>query len=121
MTHDPTQMIVVDAPVVMTTEAQDGLAVAERISIISAQCAFGARVFNDAFASVNDVVDGRAKVVEQTMQDGVKLVMDDLRQQAVDLHADAVIAITVQYTPVGYGASTMTLVSGIGTAVRLID
>ncbi len=114
-------MNVAAAPIVMTTEAYNGLAVAERISVVSAQCAFGARVFNDVFASVHDVVDGRAKVVEQTMQDGVEVVMDELKQQAIDLHADAVVAITLQYTPIGYGSSNMTLVSGIGTAVKLVD
>ena len=110
-----------DTPIVMTTETQDGLAVAERLSVVSAQCAFGARVFNDVFASVHDVEGGRAKVVEQSMQDGVKIVMDDLKQQAIALHADAVIAITIHYTPIGYGTSNMTLVSGVGTAVRLTN
>ncbi len=118
MTHDQT---VTASPIVMTTETQDGLVVAERISVVSAQCAFGARVFNDVFASVHDRVDERAKVVEQTMQDGFKVVMDELKQQAIDLYADAVVAITIQYTPIGYGTSNMTLVSGIGTAVRLMD
>ena len=121
MTNDLTHKNVVASPIVMTTEAQDGIAVAERISVVSAQCAFSARVFNDLFASVHDTVNGRAKVVEQKMQDGVEVVMDALKQQAIDLHADAVVAITIQYTPIGYGASNMTLVSGIGTAVRLID
>ena len=121
MTNDLTAKIVAASPIVMTTETQDGLAVAERISVVSAQCAFSARVFNDVFASVHDAVDGRAKVVEQTMQDGVKTVMAELKQQAIDLHADAVIAITIQFTPIGYGSSNMTLVSGLGTAVRLID
>jgi uncharacterized protein YbjQ (UPF0145 family) len=121
MTNDLKHKTVAASPIVMTTETQDGLADAERITVLSAQCAFGARVFNDVFASVHDVAEGRAKVVEQTMQDGVKVVMDELKQQAIDLHADAVVAITIQYTPIGYGSSNMTLVSGIGTAVRLID
>ncbi len=121
MTNDLADEAVIETPIVMTTEAQDGLAVATRISVVSAQCAFGARVFKDVFASVQDITDGRAKVVEQTMQDGVKVVMQDLKHQAIELGADAVVAITMQYTPIGYGSSNMTLVSGMGTAVRLRD
>jgi uncharacterized protein YbjQ (UPF0145 family) len=121
MTDDKKHKAVAAPSIVMTTETQDGLVVAERLAVVSAQCAFGAQVFNDVFASVHDVVDGRSKVVEQAMQDGFKVVMDALKQQAIDLQADAVIAITIQYTPIGYGTSNLTLVSGIGTAVRLID
>ncbi len=109
------------SPIVMTTEAQDGLLVAERISVVSAQCAFGARIFNDVFASVHEDVEGRAKVVEQTMQDGVAVVMQALKEQAIALHADAVVGVAIQYTAIGYGSSNMTLISGIGTAVRLTD
>jgi uncharacterized protein YbjQ (UPF0145 family) len=103
---------------IMTTEAQNGFEVAERLAIVSAQCALGQKVFNDAFASVQDVVDRRSESVEKAMQDSVDVVLAELKKQALALHADAVIAVTIQYTPIGYGASNRTLVSGIGTAVR---
>jgi uncharacterized protein YbjQ (UPF0145 family) len=121
MNKDQKDDVLAQAPIMMTTQDQSGLEVAAHISVISAQCAFGVRVFNDIFASVQDVVNGRATAVEKTMQDGVDLVLDDLKKQAFDLNADAVIALSVQFTPIGYGTSNMTLVSGIGTAVKLAD
>ncbi|WP_168769233.1 heavy metal-binding domain-containing protein [Yoonia maricola] len=105
--------------VIMTTEDHGHFEVAERIAIISSQCVFGIGVLRDAFASVQATVNGRAKVVEATVQDGVEIVLSELKQQAIALGADAVIAVSVQYTPVGYGAPNMTLISGVGTAVRL--
>jgi len=103
---------------IMTTETQAGFDIAERLAVISAQCAFAPKVFDDAFASVQEVVNRRSGVVEKTMQDGVALVLADLEKQAAALAADALVAITIQYTPIGYGAANRTLISGMGTAVR---
>lgn len=105
--------------IMMTTENHSGFNIAERLSVVSAQCAFGQKVFNDIFASVHDTVDRRSGKVEQTFQAGVDAVLEELKTQAVALHADAVIAITISYTPIGYGSPNQTLVSGTGTAVRL--
>jgi uncharacterized protein YbjQ (UPF0145 family) len=106
------------AHIVMTTEDRGGFEIAERVSVISAQCVFGAGVFSDAFASVQNVAGGRAKTVEDTMNEATRTVFFELKKQAFALHADAVVAITVQYTPVGYDASNMIMVSATGTVVR---
>jgi len=107
--------------IIMTTEAQNSFETMQHLSIVSAQCAFGGRTTHDMFASVQDVVDGRSKVIEQTMNDGVALVLYELKKQAFEQQADAVVAISIQYTPIGYAASNMILVSGVGTAVRLLS
>jgi len=107
--------------IIMTTEAQNSIETMQHLSIVSAQCAFGARISHDMFASVQDVVDGRSKEVEQTMNESVELVLFELKKQAFEQKADAVVAISIQYTPIGYAASNMILVSGVGTAVRLLS
>ena len=105
--------------IIMTTQASSSFETTEHVSIVSAQCAFGSQVFHDVFSSVQEVVDGRSKVVEQTMSDGLKLVMYELKKKAFELKADAVVGISIQYTPIGHAASNMILISGVGTAVRL--
>ena len=102
---------------IMTTEQHGNLRIAERICVVSAQCAFGADVCRNIVASVQETVDGRVKAVEQKMQDGVDVVLSELEKQALQLHADAALDITLHYTLIGYGLSNMTLISGIGTAV----
>lgn len=105
--------------IIMTTEGQGDCDISERLGIVTAQCAFGQKVFDGILASVQDIVDRRTPAVERALQDAVHLVLNDLKSQAMDMHADAVIAISLQYTPIGSGACNRTLVSGIGTAVRL--
>lgn len=107
--------------IIMTTQAQCSFETMQHLSVVSAQCAFGPKVTHDIYASVQDVVDGRSKAVEQTMNDGVEQVLFALKKAALEQNADAVVAISIQYTPIGYGSSNMTLISGIGTAVRLIS
>lgn len=112
-----TKQDVIASPIIMTTEDRDGFKIAERMSIISAQCAFDASVFNTIFATVQPSEGRRQTAVEQTMQEGVDTVLFELKKQALQLNADAVLGIRIHYTPIGYGASNMTLISGIGTAV----
>ncbi|MFT7107057.1 MAG: hypothetical protein ACJAVT_001579 [Yoonia sp.] len=117
----PLREQVIASQIIMTTEAQNSFKTMEHLSIVSAQCAFGARVSHDIFASVQDVVDGRSKLIEQTMNDGVELVLFELKKKAFEQQADAVVGISIQYTPIGYASSNMILISGVGTAVRLIS
>jgi uncharacterized protein YbjQ (UPF0145 family) len=111
---------VIASQVIMTTQAHNSFEKTEHLSIVTAQCAFGARIFHDMFASVQDVADGRSKMIEQKMNDGLELVLFELKKQAFEQQADAVVGISIQYTPIGYAASNMILISGVGTAVRLI-
>jgi len=106
--------------IIMTTEGQNGFEVAQHLAILTAQCAFSQQAFNDAFASVQEIVDRRSALVERTLQEGVDIVMADLQRQAAALDAEAVIAITIQYTPIGFGTACRTLVSAMGTAVRFV-
>ena len=87
--------------IIMTTQASSSFEATEHVSIVSAQCAFGSQVFHDVFSSVQEVVDGRSKVAEQIMSDGLELVMYELKKKAFELKADAVVGISIQYTPIG--------------------
>ncbi|WP_420541628.1 heavy metal-binding domain-containing protein [Rhodosalinus sediminis] len=51
--------------ITLTTEAYpEGLKIAERIEVVTAECTFGMNVFKDMFAGVRDIVGGRSEAVQ---------------------------------------------------------
>ena len=47
------------------------------------------------------------------------MVLDDLRQQAANLGADAVVAVALNYSDISDGGKSMLFLVATGTAVRL--
>lgn len=104
--------------VILTTEGYHNLAVTGRIGIVSAECAFGMNVFKDLFAGVRDAVGGRSEAVQKTMRDSRQVVLDELKCNAYELGADAVVAIQFSYVELST-AGSMVLLVATGTAVTL--
>ena len=104
--------------ILLTTEHQPSLEVSDRLGIVSAECAFGMSIFKDVFAGVRDIVGGRSKAVQDVMKDSREVVLFELRQQAFDKGADAVIAVSFNYVDLS-SAGNMILMVGTGTAVRM--
>lgn len=90
------------------------------LDVITYECAYGMNIFRDLFASVRDIVGGRSKAVETVLRDARKVVMHGLREEALNLGADAVIAIDIDYSELsGGGKSGMLVAIATGTAVKL--
>lgn len=52
--------------VMLTTEAYpEGLKIAERIEVVTAECAFGMNIFKDLFTGMYDIVSGRSEAVQR--------------------------------------------------------
>ncbi len=106
------------AKMVLTTETSSDLVVTERLGIVSAECAFGMNVFKDLFAGVRDVVGGRSDAIQKTLRDSRDVVLQELRVEAYELGADAVIAVSFEYVELS-AAGNMVLLVATGTAVKL--
>lgn len=104
--------------IITTSDHVEGREVAEYLGIVAGEAVVGANVFKDFFASIRDIVGGRAGGYQQVLRDGRTMAMDDLIDEARQLGADAVIAIDLDYEAVGQNGS-MLMVSVNGTAVRL--
>ena len=76
----------------------------------------GANIFKDLFASIRDIVGGRAGSYEKVLQEARDTALQELSQRAQMIGANAVIAIDVDYEVVGQSGS-MLMVSVSGTAV----
>ena len=103
---------------VVTTEAWVGEV--ERLGVVASEVVLGMNIFKDVLANVRDVFGGRSGVVQNTLAQARQVAFEELKVQAVELGADAVIAVDIDYHTVSTGnAVNMMMVAVSGTAVKL--
>jgi len=102
--------------IVLTTETAPNLNITKRIEIVTAECAFGMNIFKDLFAGVRDIVGGRSEAVQKTMRDSRKTVLYELKKEAYEVGANAVVGVDLDYVELSNAGSMVMLVAS-GTAV----
>ena len=107
--------------ILLTTEMQPDLKIEKRIQIVTAECAYGMNVFKDLFAGVRNIVGGRSEAVQQTMRDARETVLFELKKEAYNCGANAVVAVDLDYTQIGDKGWNMVMLVASGTAVVLGD
>ena len=100
----------------VTTDQIEGRRIVEYLSIVSGDAIVGANMFRDFFASIRDVVGGRAGGYEKALRGAKDAAFEDLIEEARALGADAVVGVDLDYETVG---ESMLMGSANGTAVRL--
>ena len=104
--------------ILSTTTAIEGRPVSAYLVIVTGEVIVGANIFKDLFASVRDIVGGRSGAYEGALRDARREAFGELKAEARDLGADAVIGIDIDYEVIGQNGS-MLMVSVSGTAVKL--
>ena len=104
--------------ILTTTTLFEGRPVAAYLRIVTGEVIVGANIFSDMFASVRDIVGGRSGAYEGALRDARTQALAELKLEAKDLGADAVIGIDLDYEVLGKTGS-MLMVSASGTAVKL--
>ncbi len=99
---------------VVTTDGIEGQRIVAYKGIVAGECIIGANIFRDFFASVRDIVGGRAGAYEKALRDAKDEAIADLVEKAQALGANAVVGVDLDYETVG---ESMLMVSANGTAV----
>jgi uncharacterized protein YbjQ (UPF0145 family) len=102
--------------VLLTTEVVTDLRVLKRIEVISAEVAYGMNIFKDLFADVRNIVGGRSKAVQNTMRDARRTALYELKKEAYEVGANAVVGVDLDYVELS-AHSTMVMLVATGTAV----
>lgn len=103
--------------VMLTTESYpQGLTITKRIEVVTAECAFGMNIFKDLFAGVRDIVGGRSKAVQNTLRDSRRTALYELKKEAYEVGANAVVGVDLDYVELSVSGSMVLLVAS-GTAV----
>lgn len=104
--------------ILTTTPAIDGRQISEYKGIVTGEAILGANIIRDLFASVRDIVGGRSAAYEKELQKARQLALDEMRDAARELGAEAIVGIDLDYEVLGAGGS-MLMVTACGTAVTL--
>ncbi|MCB1906266.1 MAG: heavy metal-binding domain-containing protein [Rhodocyclaceae bacterium] len=88
------------------------------LGVVHGEAIIGANIFRDMFASVRDVVGGRAGGYERALSGARDAALEDMIEAARDIGADGVIGIDFDYEVLGENNGMM-MVAVSGTAVEL--
>jgi len=102
--------------IMLSTETAPNINITKRIEIVTAECAFGMNIFKDLFAGVRDIVGGRSKAVQKTMRDSRRTALYELKKEAYEVGANAVVGVDLDYVEIGNNGKMIMLVAS-GTAV----
>jgi len=106
--------------ITLTTETAPNLKIMKRIEIVTAECAFGMNAFKDLFAGVRNIVGGRSEAVQKTMRDSRRVALYELKKEAYEVGANAVVGVDLDYVELSSSGSMVMLVAS-GTAVIVED
>ena len=107
--------------VMLTTEMSVNLPIETRLEIITAEAVFGMNIFRDFFASVTDIVGGRSSATQKVLRGARTTVLDQLKREAHEIGANAVIAVDLDYSEISGQGKAMLFVIASGTAVILAE
>nr|WP_294899910.1 heavy metal-binding domain-containing protein [uncultured Pedobacter sp.] len=102
--------------IVTTTNNIDGKKVVKYLGVVSGEAIIGANFVKDFFASVRDIVGGRAGSYEEGLREAKNIAMAEMQDYAARLGANAILGIDLDYETMG-SAGSMLMVSASGTAV----
>lgn len=105
--------------IILTTEASHNLPVAQRLDIVTAEVVIGMHLFKDIGAVFRDVFGGRSETMQRGLKDARKAALAELRLEAFELGADAVVGIDLDYSEISGGGKSMLFLVASGTAVKL--
>ncbi len=104
--------------ILTTTPEVAGRPVERYLGIVTGEAIVGANVFRDFFASIRDIVGGRAGGYEKALRGAREIAFEEIEAEAQKLGANAVIGIDIDYETLGNGGG-MLMVTVAGTAVTL--
>ncbi len=100
---------------ITTTDSLEGRDVTEYLGVVSGEAVIGANVVSDIAAGIRDVVGGRSGSYEKKIETGRTEALGDIRAEAEELGADAVVGASFDYEEMAEG---MLWVNISGTAVK---
>lgn len=104
--------------IMTTTPTIEGKQVSQYLGIVVGEAIIGANIVKDLFASIRDVVGGRAGAYEGELQNARSIAMNEMQSRALVMGADAIVGVDLDYEVLGQGGS-MLMVNVSGTAVKL--
>lgn len=107
------------ARIILTTESSHDLPVDQRLEIVAAECVIGMHLFKDIAVALRDTFGGRSNAMQEGLREARVIALAELRREAYELGADAVVGISLHYNEISGSGKSMLLLVATGTAVTL--
>jgi len=107
--------------IVLTTPSIEGKKIVKYIGLVTGTAILGANIFKDFLAGIRDIVGGRSAAYEKELGKAKDIALMEMKKQAKDLGANAIIGVDLDYETIGTGGTNMLMVSTSGTAVVYKD
>ena len=104
--------------ILTTTPTIEGRTITEYRGVVFGEVIVGINFIKDFAASIRDFIGGRSNTYEKELIAARDSAMNEMRQRAMAMGADAVVGIDVDYEVLGKNGG-MLMVTVSGTAVRL--
>ena len=104
--------------ILTTTPAVEGRTITEYKGVVFGEVISGVNFIRDIAASIRNIVGGRSGSYEEELVKARNQAMDELANRAIEIGADAVVGIDVDYEVLGPD-NGMLMVTASGTAVKL--
>ncbi len=102
--------------IITTTPSIQGKEIREYLGVVMGEAIMGANVFKDLFASISDIIGGRAGAYEQELRKARKIALSEMADEARELGGNAIVGVDIDYEVIRDG---MLMVAASGTAVKL--
>ncbi|MCR5534070.1 MAG: heavy metal-binding domain-containing protein [Bacteroidaceae bacterium] len=102
--------------ILSTTPQIEGHPILEYKGVVTGETIIGANIVKDFFASIRDIVGGRANSYEKVLMEAKDTSMREMMERAQAMGANAIVGIDIDYETVG-GNGSMLMVATSGTAV----
>lgn len=102
--------------IVTTTPSIEGRTIREYKGLVVGETIIGANVFRDFFASIRDIVGGRAGSYERVLREAKDTAVAEMQEKARALGGNAVVGVDLDYETLGAN-NGMLMVTASGTAV----
>lgn len=86
---------------VTTTPNIEGRHIIKYCGVVAGQAILGANVFRDLFATFRDLVGGRSASYERELRHAREIAINELKQQAQKIGANAVVGVDLDYEVLG--------------------
>ena len=103
---------------ITTTPSVEGQRITRYCGVVCGEAILGANIFKDLFAGIRDLVGGRSGTYERELQRARDIALEELRERAAALGANAIVGVDFDYEVLGE-ANGMMMVTVSGTAVKM--
>jgi len=102
--------------ILTTTPNIEGKKIVKYLGVVTGEAIIGANFVKDIFASIRDIVGGRAGSYEEGLREAKNIALTEIQQNTRNLGANAIVGIDLDFETIGSSGS-MLMVSASGTAV----